>query len=132
MPRLENYILRFKRILERPDFSMLKVSWPAPREELDILQIAIFVTTHTVDFMGHVVKVRVLKRMLLHVKDHMECRLVYFERLKGLDMGKVLSCRPVAFVLADWVTSPREVGFDGVNMLFPATSFPFEFMHFKS
>ncbi len=88
--------------------------------------------THMVDLMGYIIKVQVLKQILLHVKDYMECGLVYLERLKGPDVGEILTFLCVTFVLTSWMASPCEVGFDGVSILFPAMTFSFEFIYLKS
>ena len=69
---------------------------------------------------------------MFHVKDYMKCGLLYLGQLKRLDMGKVLSFLPVAFILASWAASPCEVSLNGIGMLFPAAAFPFKFIHSKS
>ena len=100
-PCLKNYILRFKQILERSDFSVLKVSQPGgSRRCTRTLQVAFFVSTHTVDLVRYIIEIWALRQVLLLVKNHMECRLFYLKSLKGLNVGEVLPFVEVAFVFA--------------------------------
>lgn len=69
-------------------------------------------------FLGHSVKIQFINQMLFDVEDNVERGLFQLGCFKGLDMGKVFS----AFVLAEWASCPEKIGFDGVNILFPAAT----------
>ncbi len=58
--------------------------------------------------------------------------LVQLVCLKRLDVGKVFSGLVLAFIFARGTSRPHEVGLDGVNVLFPVATFPFEVAHSKS
>src|SRR5271156_4959602 len=62
----------------------------------------------------------------------MECCLFQLRLLEGLNVGEVFSCLKGAFALASWAASPCKIGFDSINMLFPATAFPFKLIDSES
>lgn len=115
-------VLKHPKFSVRSKFSIFAIN-------SHVLQVPAATPAYSINLMWEKIEVRSLDCMLFDIKDDVESSLSNFRILKRLNVREMSSCLIVTLVFIRWPSCPYEIGFDRVDILFPAATLSFEVVH---